>query len=346
MDDVSAMDNSAGQLTQANGNWRQRIDDLQALLDQTGNELIDAEAELAERRAALDRFDFRLRSRLGKLTDRLNGLQAEIAALHQRLRDLYNDWDPADDPWTSAEEPAAGREDGGRESWDYREAMGNPGNGGRGPAGPAAEPPSLSGDEKTEIKQLYRQLARRFHPDLGLDEADRAYRTELMAAVNRAYATGDLARLRALLLEPAAEHTASVTTDEERAEALLNELNRCRRRLAEIRHELAQLIKQRNYRLMARAERLESEGRDLLSELAREVSAEIARKMAERDALQMEVEEYERDGVRLPDALYDLGLEEELDELVSPEFEHWLDKQRLRTEWDEDNPEYPDTRFE
>ncbi len=41
--------------------------------------------------------------------------------------------------------------------------------------------PAPEGKRLVALKQLYRRLARRFHPDLVLDDADRAYRTDLMS---------------------------------------------------------------------------------------------------------------------------------------------------------------------
>jgi len=49
------------------------------------------------------------------------------------------------------------------------------------------------------VKKLYRDVARRVHPDLASNDQDRLRRHEVMAAVNRAYAEGDETRLRQIL---------------------------------------------------------------------------------------------------------------------------------------------------
>jgi hypothetical protein len=47
-----------------------------------------------------------------------------------------------------------------------------------------------------EIRTLYRDLARRFHPDLASDDADRSMRQEMMLKVNAAWQNHDFAMLR------------------------------------------------------------------------------------------------------------------------------------------------------
>ena len=49
------------------------------------------------------------------------------------------------------------------------------------------------------LKKLYREIAKRIHPDLATDEKDRARRHKLMAEANRAYEDGDEARIVQLL---------------------------------------------------------------------------------------------------------------------------------------------------
>jgi hypothetical protein len=52
--------------------------------------------------------------------------------------------------------------------------------------------------ENPEMRTLYRDLARRFHPDLAADDADRTERQEMMLKVNAAWQSQDFASLRRL----------------------------------------------------------------------------------------------------------------------------------------------------
>ncbi|MEU9009290.1 hypothetical protein AB0D12_05770 [Streptomyces sp. NPDC048479] len=55
-----------------------------------------------------------------------------------------------------------------------------------------------------EARKLYRELARKAHPDLAQDETERARRDEFITRVNAAYALGDAAMLKELAEEWAA----------------------------------------------------------------------------------------------------------------------------------------------
>src|ERR1035438_4594398 len=58
-----------------------------------------------------------------------------------------------------------------------------------------------NGIASTELKTLYREVAKRVHPDLATDEADRHKREQLMAEANAAYQRGDADALRRILEE-------------------------------------------------------------------------------------------------------------------------------------------------
>jgi len=45
--------------------------------------------------------------------------------------------------------------------------------------------------DKAAEQRIYRQLARKYHPDLSRTAVEIAYRTEMISAVNIAYASGD-----------------------------------------------------------------------------------------------------------------------------------------------------------
>lgn len=70
------------------------------------------------------------------------------------------------------------------------------------------ERPRLDEAGESEIVRLYRDLARRFHPDLARTEEERRRREPLMQRINDAFRERDLAALRALQSEAAADDPA------------------------------------------------------------------------------------------------------------------------------------------
>lgn len=294
-----------GTLTRTDDGWRDQINELQALLEELRPQLIDAEAQLAERLAAISAFEYRVRARLESLSRRLDSLQAEIDELRRELRRFRDSsllWDEEMIP-----------PEGAGKGWRFEGDTASSGTY-RYRAKAEAPRPAPEGQRLAALKQLYRRLARRFHPDLVLDEADRAYRTDMMMAINAAYAMGDLEKLEQLSAEPdSLSHEPQ--TSEELAAALQREVDRCRRRLQEIAAELATLEGHESTRLMKRVERAASVGRDMLAELAADLRLRISEKMVERDILESQLEEVERDGIEmsvddLADIVYNLGLEQ------------------------------------
>ncbi|MCP4424914.1 MAG: hypothetical protein GY803_10505 [Chloroflexi bacterium] len=293
-------------LIESNGNWRQKIVELESLLDEIRPQLIEAEANLADRLSAISAFEFKLRKALETLTRQLEKLQAEIDQYRQHLRQMQEknaaangdgDWrDFA--AWDFDAETAAASGD-----YRYRETP------------PKTAPPSLNQDDAAALKQLYRQLARRFHPDLALDDNDRAYRTNIMKAINAAYSTGDLDRLRKLAQEPdSADRIEYAHTDQQLVQALYAELIRCRRRLAEIKEELIRLEAHKSAYWLRRVKRAEARGEDLLAKIKRDLQGEIAHKMIERDILKQQIEQFGKEepdlgGDAFADAVLDLSHE-------------------------------------
>lgn len=67
---------------------------------------------------------------------------------------------------------------------------------------PGPETKASSIYDPKEAKKIYRQLAKKFHPDLVESEDARSRRTELMAQINLAYQNKDIEQLREFLLHP------------------------------------------------------------------------------------------------------------------------------------------------
>lgn len=91
-----------------------------------------------------------------------------------------------------------------------------------------------------EVRRLYRELARKAHPDLAQDDTERARRDEFIARVNAAYGRGDEALLRELAEEWAAGPVPAEARPSESEElyARLEWLSRRKELLALVAREL------------------------------------------------------------------------------------------------------------
>ncbi|WP_263378531.1 hypothetical protein [Granulicella paludicola] len=160
------------------------------------------------------------------------------------------------------------------------------------PAPPAPyfpEPGSLeptSSAPVLDLKALFRELAKRIHPDFAIDAHDAYRRTRLMAQANDAYLREDAAVLQRMLngFDPITGHTS--------AEAIEAELARTAELIQQVRHDIATAesdleaaARSDSALLQQRCIDAALQGRDLLAEMAARVHGQIGITMAryERD---------------------------------------------------------------
>ena len=128
-----------------------------------------------------------------------------------------------------------------------------------------------------ELKSLFRKVAKIIHPDLSIDEEERAYRNSLMAKANEAYRNGDLETLEQILDEW--EHRNEKTFVKEEQPSQLDQLEQkiiqVKTRIKAIEKRIAELVKSELYQLMIKVERAEFEGRDLLDDMAKDIQYQI-----------------------------------------------------------------------
>ena len=108
-----------------------------------------------------------------------------------------------------------------------------------------------------------------------------------MAAINAAYAARSLPELVALAQTLNVQHSTFHVS----LEALQKELDRCQRRLAEIKRELRQMPQRPSVQLSLEVKLARRRGRDLLGEIAADLQRKIARKTAERDMLKAQFDQ-------------------------------------------------------
>jgi hypothetical protein len=129
----------------------------------------------------------------------------------------------------------------------------------------------------THLKSLYREVAKRVHPDLATNEADRHTRELLMKQANDAYQRGDHEALRNILADyessPESVQGKGVAADLARA---TRQIKQIKARLSEIEREVSRLMNSDIGKLRAKAEAAIAEGRDLLGEMAANLRRRIA----------------------------------------------------------------------
>lgn len=144
-------------------------------------------------------------------------------------------------------------------------------------AGEKSERAPRAFESSPEMKRLYREVAKRIHPDLTSDREDRAKRQQLMAEANDAYSRGDEAQLTKILAEYECSPEA-VKGEGPGAELVrvIRQISQARSRLSEIEAEMQELLRSDLYQLKSRLDEAQKHGRDILKEMVEKVDAQIA----------------------------------------------------------------------
>jgi hypothetical protein len=239
--------------------------------------LLDDEVDVTTLQVELDNLAIVHHRRLGPLYERLDELDALIAeaiAAHTgdaadirravELRGVVTDMPDLDSLLGALNDAEA--EAGSGAAGDGEPRLGEP--------EPAPEVHRVS--PGPEARKLFRELARRAHPDLVQDPEEKQRRGTFIARVNAAYARGDVAELLALGTEWATSPEGAPGVDaESRAQWL-------RGRLAWLTHRRAELATQRGVLLegaMGQLLQLAPQDPDgLLEHLADQLLHEVAEK--------------------------------------------------------------------
>lgn len=230
-------------------------------LERKKAELVSLEADLVQRelglatlRAELRAFEARYISTVGILYADLDEIEAKIAEAQARLSPKDN----------RAQQQAAQARAQAQQSAQAAGAVQKLG-----------EQKKFTASEN--LKKLYREVAKRIHPDLATDEANRTRRQRLMAEANRAYEEGDEAKLRAILDEwessPEAVEGEGAGADLIRA---IRKIAQVEKRLSAMETEMEQLKASDLYQLKVKVEEAENVGEDPLAGMASQVEGKIA----------------------------------------------------------------------
>lgn len=226
------------------------------------------ELELFEARSELATFQAEVDSRLGGLRERVEQLERELRQA-RRAADLRAQWGQR------AERGEIPYDVLGQYERTWRRTT---------PPSEQAKAP-LDEASKDEIKRLYRSLAKRFHPDLTVDPAEKSYREKLMAQVNAAYADGNMAKLRKLAEQPDHQPEERVRSRDEIAADLRAEIRRLDGVIHRLRSAIDELTRSHDVELMLEASMARRQGQDLIAEMAADLRRQIIEMEIELESL-------------------------------------------------------------
>jgi hypothetical protein len=155
---------------------------------------------------------------------------------------------------------------------------------GEAPPAPRPSTPLPPADQEL-LKRQFRELAKRFHPDLSPDPGQKLWRQEMMGKVNAAYAAGDLAELQRLAQQPDQPPPEQPQSREGVLAKLSGEIRRLSALQVGLKNELDRLLRSQTVQLQLEVSMARLDGRDMLGEIASDLQLQIARAEAELASL-------------------------------------------------------------
>jgi hypothetical protein len=230
----------------------------------------------------LTNFAVELKSRVGGLRTELNRVKRQVAEYRRRIERLRESdlLDPeqierevAEEFAEQLEQERLAEEQAAREG--QRIDLDRP-------------RPQLDAETEAEILRLYRELAKRFHPDRARTEEDRARRTDLMLRINVAYSERDLVTLQAMARHADTGDPAAVLlSDEERVQWAHRVITRMTLQITELTQQIEMLRRSETYQMW----RSPKDSSQSVQQVERRVRDRLNR---ERDRLDEAIIDYNR----------------------------------------------------
>lgn len=159
----------------------------------------------------LTNFAVDLKSRVGTLRVELNRVKRQVAEYKRRLERMREN--DLLEPEQVEQEVAAEFAEQAQRERDAEEQAAREGQ----RIDMHRPRPQLDAETEAEILRLYRELAKRYHPDRARTEKDRDRRAEIMLRINVAYSDRDLVTLQAMAREAeTTDPTSNMLSEEER----------------------------------------------------------------------------------------------------------------------------------
>jgi len=136
-----------------------------------------------------------------------------------------------------------------------------------------------------KLKELYRKLALKFHPDRATNEKQREKFNKIFPEINKAYQNGDLDTLEKYIKQVEREEQIAKETPEEKLARLKKDYQVILGIILKMNRELKDLKASETYKLKEKVDQAKEKGRDLLKELATNIKLEISKNQKILDQL-------------------------------------------------------------
>jgi hypothetical protein len=232
------------------------LEPLRAKVQRRREYLILLETELTNTRTIVQEFT-------QLYNQRITPLEQEQARLRKLLEELTVDQAPPTNGWQgrarSAQPGTAGA------------------NGSQEPEPPTREKPPAARDPDYEhkVRDLFRRLAKQYHPDLAQDEEEKQRNSAIMAEINVAYMAKDLDALENLALSQAAPEEFSTLPEAELARLTL-ELRQLDAQVFEVEQTIRELDLSPAMQMHSDTRSERGGRRDVLSEMESEYRGRIS----------------------------------------------------------------------
>ena len=158
---------------------------LQRLVEWVRNQLADIEKQFDHLRREIDKVQFVINEKLHKHYKRRDGLRLKVKYLQIRL-DMY--MHPTDATFEDIEREYQAEEEKLHQEYEKTKRR--------------AKQRTKAEEDPAEVNEIYRKLAKLYHPDLQASGAARKSHEQLMKVINRARSSGNLKLLKEIAEDP------------------------------------------------------------------------------------------------------------------------------------------------
>jgi hypothetical protein len=221
-------------------------------LEELEQQLAENELDLSTARRELHLFENRYQQAVGSRYAELDRLKASVLEMATRIH-------PESKDFRSQAEAAREQANQSAHNWEVRQEESD------------LELPEPS----EELKKMFRDAAKRIHPDLTTDPEERERRHALMARLNQAYELGDLEQVQAILNDWEVINDWDQLTPGKKLSRLLKQIGQVRHRFNQIQAELEQLKLSEMFRLKIFVEDSDKQGEDVIADMVADVEEKI-----------------------------------------------------------------------